>query len=112
MGRTFGNMTEGELAGGHRQINRTRRNEAAARIHGFPGGREIPPSHEDASRADRAIVRQVTGVVLNSPKQPQPMSGRTLRSSISAAVATRNSRPVASRMRMAGELAPEDGRSR
>jgi len=47
-------MTEGGTSRRAPADKQDAAHEAAARIHGFLGGREIPPSHEDASRADRA----------------------------------------------------------
>src|SRR5579875_725168 len=67
------------------------------------GGRRIVARAATASRADLASVRPVIGVTLNSPKHPQPTSGRTLRTSISAHVATTNISPVPSRIRNAGQ---------
>ena len=55
---------------------------------------------------DLASVRLVIGEVLNSPKQPQPMSGLMLRSSIRAKVATMKSRQVPNRTSLAGAPAP------
>src|SRR5215470_10126504 len=57
-----------------------------------------------ASRIDLTRIRPVMGEALNSPKQPQPMSGRTLRSSISAQVATTNSTHVPTRTSVARAL--------
>jgi hypothetical protein len=59
-----------------------------------------------ARKAERAIVRPLTGAVLKSPKQPQPTSGFCARSSIRALVATRKSRPAPSRTQVAGAPAP------
>ena len=58
------------------------------------------PAAAIASRVDLISVRPLIGVELNSPKQPQPISGRTLRSSISANVATTNSRQVPNLMNL------------
>ena len=58
------------------------------------------------SNAARAITRQLTGVRLSSPKQPQPASGLRARSSCSAAAAVPNSSPVAARAAVAGSPAP------
>ena len=61
------------------------------------GGTPIEDSAATHSSAARAITRQLTGVRLSSPKQPQPASGRRARSSCSAPAAVPNSSAVAAR---------------
>src|SRR5580658_4438705 len=64
------------------------------------------PAAARASSADLAIVRSITGVVLRSPKQPQPTSGLRWRSSMRPPVAVTNSTAVSPRTVVAGSPAP------
>ena len=73
---------------------------------GCIGASPIVIRADTASSADLARVRTLTGAVLYSPKQPQPRSGRVLRSSTSAQVATRNKTATRSRTALAGSPRP------
>ena len=70
------------------------------------GGAPIEASAAAPSSAALVMVRQFTGVPLRSPKQPQPASGRRVRSSCSAATAVQNSSAAAPRTASAGQPAP------
>ena len=70
------------------------------------GGVPTENSAATNSSAARAITRQLTGVLLSSPKQPQPALGWRARSSCSAPAAMPNSSAVAARAASAGVPAP------
>ena len=70
------------------------------------GGTPIEASAAAPSSAALVMVRQPTGVLLTSPKQPQPTSGRRVRNSARAATAVQNSTAVAARTASAGAPAP------
>ena len=70
------------------------------------GGTPIEESAAAPSSAALVMVRQPTGVLLTSPKQPQPTSGRRERNSARAATAVQNSTAVAALTASAGGPAP------
>ena len=70
------------------------------------GGRPMVTAAAAHSTPARAMVRHPIGVSLNSPKQPQPASGRRCRVSFSAPTATRKNSAVPARTTVAGRPAP------